>query len=72
MKLMNVAKRFGARVPAAGALLVSGTAAALADVPASVTTALTTAQADAVTVAGTVIGIIVAIAAFLYMRKAIK
>lgn len=45
---------------------------AYAAVPAAVTTALTDAQADAVSVAGTVIGIIVAIAAFLYMRKAIR
>ncbi len=57
-------------------LFVSGAAllpaVAFAEVPAAVTSALTAAQADAVTVAGTVIGIIVAIAAFLYMRKAIR
>jgi len=65
-------KQFGSKVAAGGALLAAGAGVALADVPAAVTTALTTAQADAVTVAGTVIGIIVAIAAFLYMRKAIR
>lgn len=44
----------------------------LAAVPTEVTTALGDAKTDAVSVAGTVIGIIVAIAAFLYMRKAIR
>lgn len=43
-----------------------------AEVPAAVSTALGDAKTDAVSVAGTVIGIIVAIAAFLYMRKAIR
>lgn len=58
---------------AAGVAMVSASALPVyAAVPAGVTTALTDAQADAVTVAGTVIGIIVAIAAFLYMRKAIR
>lgn len=56
----------------AGGALLAPVFSAYAAVPETVTTALTTAQTDAVTVAGTVIGIIVAIAAFMYMRKAIR
>lgn len=43
-----------------------------AAVPEAVTNALSDAKTDAVTVAGSVIGIVVAIAAFLFMRKAIR
>lgn len=59
--------KWGAAVAASAVSVV-----ALADVPASVTTALTTAQTDATTVAGAVIAIIVAIAAFQYMRRALR
>lgn len=62
-------KKFLLGVPASLALVAGS---AFAAVPADVTTALTDAKADATTVAGVVIGIIVAIAAFLYMRRAIK
>lgn len=72
MKFLNVAKRYGAKVAAGGSMLVAGAGSAFAAVPADVTTALTDAKGDATTVAGVVIGIIVAIAAFLYMRRAIK
>lgn len=62
-------KKFFLAVPASLTLLAGS---AMAAVPADVTTALTDAKSDATTVAGVVIGIIVAIAAFLYMRRAIK
>lgn len=60
------------KLAALAALGAGSVGSAMAAVPASVTTALTDAQADAVSVAGTVIGIIVAIAAFMFMRKAIR
>jgi len=69
---MNVFKKVGGLLTAGAAMLVAGAGTALAAVPADVTTALTDAKSDATTVAGVVIGIIVAIAAFLYMRRAIK
>lgn len=50
--------------------LVSGSA--FAAVPESVTTALGNALTDAVTVAGLAIAIVVGVAAFKYMRSAIK
>lgn len=46
--------------------------AAFAAVPESVTTALATAATDSVVVAGSVLGIIVGIAAFVFMRKAVR
>ena len=69
---MNVFQKVGGFFTAMFALLVGGVGSAMAAVPADVTTALTDAKSDATTVAGVVIGIIVAIAAFLYMRRAIK
>lgn len=45
---------------------------AFAAVPTEVSTELATAKTDAVSVAGLVITIVVAIAAFLFMRRAIK
>lgn len=69
---MNVFQKGWALLVAMAVMLVGGAQQAVAAVPADVTTALTDAKGDATTVAGVVIGIIVAIAAFLYMRKAIK
>jgi hypothetical protein len=69
--VVDMKKLFGVVASlAAGLFAMVGTA--MAEVPASVTTSLTDAKADGVEVAGIVIGIIVAIAAFGYMRKAIK
>lgn len=58
-----------AGVPSALALMSTQ---ALAEVPEAVATELATAKSDAVEIATLAIVIIVAIAAFMYMRKAIK
>lgn len=65
-------KKVGAFVTAASAVVLVPIGSAMAAVPADVTTALTDAKSDATTVAGTVIAIIVAIAAFSYMRRALR
>lgn len=57
---------------AVGATALTASTWVLAAVPESVTDALTAAKTDATTVAAAVIGIIVAIAAFGYMRRAIR
>lgn len=54
----------------AGMALVS--TSAFAAVPESVTTALTEGKADTIAVAGLAIAIVVAVAAFRYMRSAVK
>ena len=63
-------ERFMYRYLLAPLALVSGSA--FAAVPESVTTALANALTDSVTVAGLAIAIVVGVAAFKYMRSAIK
>lgn len=58
-----------AAISAGSAVMVGN---AFAAVPTEVSTELATAKTDAVSVAGLVITIVVAIAAFLFMRRAIK
>ena len=69
MKYYKSAAKYAGKVAGTSMVLVGS---ALAAVPVEVTTALTDAKADAITVAGSVIAIVVAIAAFLFMRKAIR
>ena len=54
------------------ALVLVPMGSAFAAIPTEVSTELATAKTDAVGVAGLVIVIVVAIAAFLFMRRAIK
>lgn len=57
------------RLAAVPALVLAGSSAAYAAVPANVTTALDTIGTDALTVAGVVLVAIVAIYAFKFLRK---
>jgi hypothetical protein len=66
--LKKIAKRGAAVVAGMGSLV----GAAFAEVPAGVSTALADAKEDAVTVAGLAIVIVVAVAAFKYMRGAVR
>jgi len=69
---LNVARKYGPKVLAGAALVPVMIGSAFAEVPTEVSTALAEAKTDSVSVAGIVIGIIVAIAAFAFMRKAIR
>lgn len=70
MKLFNVARKYGAKVPAAvGALALSVAGSVHAEVPAAVTSEMTSMKADGITIATAVLVALIAIFAFKFMRK---
>lgn len=71
MKLVNLAKRYGAKLTAVGGVMALPALAAAA-VPEEVTQSLATAKTDSVTVAGVVLGIIVALFGFRMMRRSLN
>ena len=69
MKIMNVVRKYGAKV-GAGTVALAASAGAFADITAT-ETAITGVEADVSTIGWAVLGVLVVAAGFKYMRRAI-
>lgn len=72
MKVMNIARKYGAKASVLMAAPLALATQTWAAVPQTVTDALDTAKTDAVSVGGIVLGIIVAIFALMLIRRVLR